>query len=137
MDRSVLTTVLLIAATGLFISELWANDEDAAACMTDSVPVCDNKNVTHRNQCTACEAYRKDNSLRIVSFADCRKPHTGDACPRIYSPVCGSDNQTYGNDCMRKFEAKQCPCILREYFGECDDTTNVTSSCDQDEASIM
>ena len=38
----------------------------------------------------------------ILSFSlDCEKP-----CPKIWGPICGSDGETYGNECL--FEIAQC-----------------------------
>ena len=51
----------------------------------------------------------------ILSFSlDCEKP-----CPKIWGPICGSDGETYGNECL--FEIAQCknPSLTITHKGDC------------------
>lgn len=123
MKVFVVTAVLSAAAFGVLfaVSQAGGPAQEPA--------VCDNYGVTYPDQYAACGAYKADPSIRIVSFATCSEPRTGDACPLIYDPVCGSDNQTYSNDCVRQVEAKNCPCYLRGSKGECNIDTTVTMTC--------
>lgn len=130
MKRFISTTVLPIAVIVVLFSESFAIDQTANKCPIKNEPVCVTGNKTLPNQYAACEKYKSDKTLRIISFDKCSKPETGNACTKIYQPVCGSDNITYPNLCVLKVTAKSCPCILPGSVGECNSGTAVTNTCD-------
>ena len=56
------------------------------------------KNSKSRTYSEVCWIY----TTNVLSFSlDCEKP-----CPKIWGPICGSDGETYGNECL--FEIAQC-----------------------------
>ena len=66
---------------------------------------------TH-TQCTLSNQFCDKDYCAPNAFGTCTNVPA--ACPMYYSPVCGCDNKTYGNDCFRK-SAK----VSLQYTGKC------------------
>ena len=117
------------------------------ACHQNEDFVCGSNNVTYRNECIlkkiACE---QKLDIVVRGRGECPSPSsneddkkvskqgeqdmTGDdkckiACPRHLSPVCGSNGQTYGNECTLKVAHCEDNSIIKVRSGRCDDEPEV------------
>ncbi|XP_053398270.1 serine protease inhibitor dipetalogastin-like [Mercenaria mercenaria] len=105
--------------------------EPECVCTMEYWPVCGKNGDTYGNMCEMkcagieldfegpCEDTRRKRSF--FEYEDCH-------CPKIYLPVCGSDDVTYPSQCVRK-----CAGVDLKSFGKCkegedDDTSNSAQS---------
>ncbi|XP_066947215.1 serine protease inhibitor dipetalogastin-like [Macrobrachium rosenbergii] len=96
-------------------------------CPRNIDPVCGTNGKTYDNLCLLLVARRCDN-IRVRRLHDgacgSTTPNCGAnvACPFNYAPVCGSDGQTYPNDCV--FQSARCnnPRLTKVRDGECGST---------------
>ncbi|CAJ0574920.1 unnamed protein product, partial [Mesorhabditis spiculigera] len=100
-------------------------------CPTYWSPVCDSDNRSHQNlcffglaRCLETRKYGKD--LTISKFEMCSEKTECEECGKMYQPVCGSNEETYVNEC----ELDRYNCLIeknvtsgvkveRAYEGEC------------------
>ncbi|XP_030360726.1 double-headed protease inhibitor, submandibular gland-like [Strigops habroptila] len=83
-------------------------------CTTEYTPICGTNGVTYRNKCYFCNAVVSGLDMDLSNLGECaqvklRNLHTAIdcseqngnnlACAADYSPLCGSDGRTYGNQC--------------------------------------
>ncbi|XP_072039204.1 uncharacterized protein [Amphiura filiformis] len=99
---------------------------DVQVCTQIYEPVCGTDGVTYSSRCVlGREACTVNENLRAAYAGECvvvapTEPPCPDVCPQDYSPVCGTDGQTYGNQCQLQLEAcntnKQ---LSVDHAGEC------------------
>uniref|UniRef100_A0A0P4VTC7 Kazal-like domain-containing protein n=1 Tax=Scylla olivacea TaxID=85551 RepID=A0A0P4VTC7_SCYOL len=82
-----------------------------AACPRIYIPVCGTDGITYPNSCVLDYYACRFNNVSYAYPGNCvaitheQKP-CPDTCPFDYSPVCGSDGNTYANKCT--FESSAC-----------------------------
>ena len=102
------------------------NKNCTKACHYISRPVCGSNGETYHNTCmlenAAC--INPEQSIKVDCEGKCPcKRHCSSACPQTFKPVCGSNDETYSNDCLLEIAAcespeqnitvecrKKCPC---------------------------
>ena len=106
------------------------NKNCTKACHYISRPVCGSNGETYHNTCmlenAAC--INPEQSIKVDCEGKCpckrqSKRHCSSACPLMFKPVCGSNGETYSNDCLLEIAAcenpeqnitvecrKKCPC---------------------------
>ncbi|CAK4374113.1 unnamed protein product [Aphanomyces euteiches] len=94
-------------------------------------PVCGSDGTTFANDCLLSVATCRNASITLASNGTCQeapKSQCKTACNKIYQPVCGSNGQTYGNDCDLKNAKCEDPTLTKVSDGECKGKTNSTLS---------
>jgi len=113
----------MIFAAILFFLAAAAADECQQACQLNYLPLCGTDGQTYSNGCQL----ESSNCLRRTKVAVAHDgacveavPECSLACQMDYTPVCGTDGQTYGNSC----ELQSTACLKRSsvrvaHQGEC------------------
>lgn len=98
---------------------------EACICTREFLPICGSDNVTYENNCLfECEKERNHN-LESKFDGECEENveevPVDDTCicTNEYVPVCGSDNQTYSNECSLNCERRKVRSLTSKYSGEC------------------
>lgn len=106
----------------------------ACFCTREKKPVCGSDGNTYSNDCLLNCATAKDNTLSIAKYGPCEdnvqivEPSTEGfacSCTREKKPVCGSDGNTYSNDCLLNCATAKDNTLSIASYGPCQDTVKV------------
>lgn len=125
--------VNLIAIIGLAVLVLQpidtatiGSDSNAVCrCTREYSPICGSNNITYDNNCVFDCAKQQNQQLSVQFNGICDKgvnivPYDSPCiCTMEYSPVCGSDEITYGNECALKCEQSKVQSLTVKHVGEC------------------
>lgn len=106
---------------------------NVCSCTREYLPICASNRVTYPNHCRfECEK-KQDQELEIILFGECDEeiqnlPAEDNICfcTQEFSPVCGSDNKTYGNKCMLKCKQRTRSNLKLKHIGQCGNELTVS-----------
>lgn len=126
-----LTGVVAYYSSMLYFKNLTKGYTD---CPLEKKQVCAYDDYTYVNECFMQKAgatKRYDGECSVLRDAlypkatTPTKAETGCICTMEYSPVCGKDNNTYGNACSAK-----CANVEIDYQGECAGANKISATAD-------
>ncbi|KOB64228.1 Brasiliensin [Operophtera brumata] len=97
-------------------------------CARDMKPVCGSDGNTYNNDCLLNCATANDNTLSIAHAGKCESVKVVDnlpipppcTCARDMKPVCGSDGNTYNNDCLLNCATANDNTLSIAHAGKCE-----------------
>lgn len=124
--------IVIVGVAALWIdsskSASIGSQENVCICSREYFPVCASNGQTYSNKCVfQCEK-RHLNDLEIKFYGECDEQAANDElciCTREYNPLCGSDGQTYSNECTFKCAQKTNHNLKLSAFGECPEISNL------------
>ncbi|KAK7068354.1 hypothetical protein SK128_017211 [Halocaridina rubra] len=96
----------------------------ADVCPQIYAPVCGSDGNTYSNDCELSAASCRGTLVYKIKDGECEgstAPPCADVCPQIYAPVCGSDGNTYSNDCELRAASCRGTLVYKIKDGECED----------------
>ena len=103
------------------------SDCNSKGCSDEEDFVCGTNEITYKNECilqkVACE---QNLELKVKNYGKCDEEQENEidqcepVCPRHLMPVCGTDQETYNNDCLLKAATCRDKSIVKLHDGPCD-----------------